>query len=450
MAQTFDADAVAECMRESREFTRAMFDLVKDERDLRRPPADGFRPILWHLGHVGAFESYWILQRVKGDPTFAPRYDAVFDPIKTPREDANNLPPIAEIERYLRRVREETLGFLHSIKDDRSHTLLRDGYIFNLVIEHEYQHQETLAYLLHLLAPELKSGVWNLESGVWDRGAEETARNSALSTQHSALGDMVTVPGGPFEMGGRGYPFAYDNEQPPQVIELESFRMDRYPVTNGAYAEFIAAGGYTTRSLWSDAGWEWKEKNAIHAPLYWSRSAADERWRVRGMFDEAEMLDDHPVSGVSWYEATAYARFVGKRLPTEAEWEKAASWDAASQAKRRFSWGDDPNRQGVANYGFEYWSTTPVTAHEAGASAYGSVDMSGNVWEWTATVFDGFAGFAAFPYPEYSELWFDGDHHVLKGGSWATRLPLLRTSFRNFWRPGFRIAFAGLRCAADA
>jgi iron(II)-dependent oxidoreductase len=443
MAQTFDADAVAECMRESREFTRTMFDLVKDEGDLRRPPADGFRPILWHLGHVGAFESYWILQRVKGDPTFAPRYDAVFDPIKTPREDANNLPPIAEIESYLGRVREETLGFLHSIKDDRSHPLLRDGYVFNLVIEHEYQHQETLAYLLQRLAPKLKSGVWSLESGVLDRSAGET-------TQPASLNEMATIAGGPFEMGGRGYPFAYDNEQPPHVVELESFRMDRYPVTNGAYAEFIAAGGYATRSLWSDAGWEWKEKNGIDAPLYWSRASADERWRVRGMFDEVEIADDHPVNGVSWYEASAYARFVGKRLLTEAEWEKAASWDAVSQAKRRFSWGDDPSRQDVANYNFNHWGTTPVTAHATGASAYGGVDMSGNVWEWTSTVFDGYAGFEAFPYPEYSQLWFDGDHRVLKGGSWATRLPLLRTSFRNFWRPGFRIAFAGLRCAADA
>src|SRR5438128_12289391 len=124
MARTLDVEAVAEALRESREFTRAMVDLVKDECDLRRPPADGFRPILWHLGHVGAFESYWILQRIKGDPTFAPRYDAVFDPIKTPREDANNLPPIAEIESYLRRVRDEVLQFMRSIKDDRSHPLL--------------------------------------------------------------------------------------------------------------------------------------------------------------------------------------------------------------------------------------------------------------------------------------------------------------------------------------
>ena len=315
MARTFDVDAVAETLRESREFTRAMFNLVIDESDLRRPPADGFRPILWHLGHVGAFESYWILQRLKGDASFAPRYDAVFDPIKTPREDANHLPPVAEIDSYLARVREEVLGFLRSIDDDHSRPLLRGGYIFDLIIEHEYQHQETLSYLLQLLAPELKAGS--------KRQGQEA---EGLPTASYLLNpDMVYVPGGPFEMGSRGYPFAYDNEQPPHVVELNGFRMDRYPVTNGEYAGFIAAGGYRTRSLWSDAGWAWREQNQVEAPLYWSRKDGDSPWRVREMFEETELRADHPVAGVSWHEAMAYARFVGKRLPTEAEWEKAAS-----------------------------------------------------------------------------------------------------------------------------
>src|SRR5438045_3384905 len=263
MARTFNTDAIAETLRESREFTRAMFNMVIAESDLRHPPADGFRPILWHLGHVGAFESYWILQRIKGDPTFAPRYDAVFDPIKTPREDASNLPPIAEIDSYLARVRDEVLQFMRSIKDDQSHPLLRDGYIFNLVIEHEYQHQETLAYLLQLLAPELKAGGKRQEavSRKQRRESEELPPASCLLPT-----DMVYISGGPFEIGSRGYPFAYDNEQPPHTVELDGFRMDRYPVTNGEYAEFIAAGGYAIRSLWSEAGWEWKAKNAVEAP----------------------------------------------------------------------------------------------------------------------------------------------------------------------------------------
>ena len=262
-----------------------------------------------------------------------------------------------------------------------------------------------------------------------------------------SLSEMVSIAGGPFEMGSRGYPFAYDNEQPPHRVVLADFRIDRYPVTNAAYAEFIEAGGYSTRSLWSDEGWDWKEKNSIEHPLYWSRKAGD-RWRVQEMFEEVDLQPDHPVTGVSWHEACAYARFAGKRLPTEAEWEKAASWDAEREKKRRFSWGDD-ERAGVANYDFNNWGTTSVSAHQSGASAYGVIDMTGNAWEWTATTFAGYPGFEAYPYPEYSEIWFDGDHRILKGGSWATQLPLLRCSFRNFWRPGFRIAFAGFRCAAD-
>ena len=165
------------------------------------------------------------------------------------------------------------------------------------------------------------------------------------------------------------------------------------------------------------------------------------------MFEDTAMRADHPVTGVSWYEADAYARFVGKRLPTEAEWEKAASWDPVAGRKRRYSWGGESGDSG--NFGFRNWGTTPVGTFAQGASAYGCLDMSGNVWEWTASRFEGYPGFKAFPYPEYSEIWFDSDHRVMKGGSWATRLPLLRCSFRNFWRPQFRIAFSGFRCAAD-
>jgi gamma-glutamyl hercynylcysteine S-oxide synthase len=442
MSYRFDADAAEELMRRSRERTHGLFKLARAESDLRRPPAEGFRPLLWHLGHVGAFEGYWILQRVKGDPTISARYDVIFDPIKTPKEDSSNLPAVPEIENYLARVREDVLRFMSQVGASESDPLLRDGRVFNMVIEHEMQHQETIACLLQLLDPELKR-----------RPDEEKNRASKSAsgdsqTPHASLGEMVFVAGGPFEMGSYGYPFAYDNEGPPRSVELADFRIDRYPVTNAAYREFIEAGGYNVRSLWSDAGWEWKEKNNIERPLYWSRGADDD-WRERSMFEETALRLRHPVTGVSWHEASAYARFAGKRLPTEAEWEKAASWDAERKKKRRFSWGDEQPAPDRANCCFRNWGTTPVEAFPAGQSAYGCFDMTGNAWEWTADTFAAYPGFEAFPYPEYSELWFDEDHRVLKGGSWATEEPLLRCSFRNFWRPGFRIAFAGFRCAAD-
>ncbi|HEX8088908.1 MAG TPA: SUMF1/EgtB/PvdO family nonheme iron enzyme [Blastocatellia bacterium] len=458
MANKFDADEIAHLMRESREISHRLFDLVIAESDLRRPPAEGYRPILWHLGHLGAFEGYWILQRVKGDPAISSRYDAIFDPIKTPKEDASNLPPIAEIESYIARVREETLGFLATASPDSNDPMLRDFYVFNLVIEHEYQHQETLAYLLQMLDPQSKRrpDAARRARDADGRHIAPASRDLPAAATGPARGDMARIEGGSFEIGSRGYPFAYDNEQPPHTVELADFRIDRYPVTNGEFAEFVEAGGYKIRSLWSDEGWDWKENQKVEHPLYWSLPGGglgDDStaggWRVREMFEYTGLRLDHPVSGVSWHEASAYARFVGKRLPTEAEWEKAASWDPRARSKRRFSWGDEPARIELANYDGDQWGTTAVASHLRGQSAYGCIDMTGNVWEWTASVFDGYPGFEAFPYSEYSELWFDKDHRVLKGGSWATRMPLLRCSFRNFWRPGFRIAFAGFRCAAD-
>jgi ergothioneine biosynthesis protein EgtB len=460
MSHGFDADHMAELMRDTRERTRELFDLVIKESDLRRSPGQGFRPILWHLGHIGAFEGYWILQRVKGDATISPRYDAIFDPIKTPREDSTNLPPMAEIESYLDRVREESLRFLSSFQPRASDPLVRDGYVFRMVLEHEYQHQETVTYLLQMLDPQLKKkdegeSMKDEEAARVNDEENDSSVHPRRAQAHHAPNSFfrlhplsLVIPGGPFEMGARGYPFAYDNEQPPHTVELADYRIDARPVTNAEFAQFIEAGGYRTRSLWSEEGWAWKEEEKIDRPLYWTLRQGD-RWHAQEMFEERAIEPDRPVVGVSWHEAESYAKFVGKRLPTEAEWEKAASWDTRARAKRRFSWGDEPPTAELTNFDGLRWATTPVTAFPEGRSAYGCFDMTGNVWEWTSTTFGPYAGFEAFPYPEYSEAWFDGDHKVLKGGSWATRADLLRCSFRDFFRPRFRIAFAGFRCAAN-
>ncbi|MBI3652306.1 MAG: ergothioneine biosynthesis protein EgtB [Acidobacteria bacterium] len=477
MTDKFDTDEMARLMRESRQDTRRLlFDMVIAENDLRRQPAAGFRPLLWHWGHVGAFESYWILQRVKGDATISPHYDLIFDPIKIPKDDSLNLPPLAEIDDYLQRVRHQVEEYLFSVRFDENNPLLRNGYIFHMVLEHEYQHQETLMYLLQMLEPKRKNGGLRMAAGgleFADNPATESApkplpasesvlsvsHHSAIHPLHSAsAASAIKIPGGEFAMGAdAACQFAYDNEQPLHKIELADFRLDKFPVTNGEYAEFVEANGYHTRTLWSEEGWAWKEEQGIEVPLYWTAAknavgveSSTSRFRVRELFAETDMQASHPVSGVSWYEAEAYARFVGKRLPTEAEWEKAAAWNPVTKTKQRFSWGNELPNEERANFANHHWGTTPVATFAKGQSAYGGFDMTGNVWEWTATVFDGYAGFQAFPYSEYSALWFDRDHRVLKGGSWATRTPLLRCSFRNFWRPRFRIAFAGLRCAADS
>lgn len=258
---------------------------------------------------------------------------------------------------------------------------------------------------------------------------------------------MVTVPTGIFAMGAPWESFAYDNEYPAHTIDLPAFKLDRLLTTNEEYANFIEAGGYERREFWSDEGWTKRTEENWTCPYYWRK--VDSRWHVRSMFEENLMEPAHPVTGVSWYEAEAYARFMQKRLPTEAEWEKAASWDAAGNRKRRFAWGDELPTPARCNYGNQLWHTTAAGAYPAGASYYGCMDMTGNVWEWTGDPFEGYAGFEPFPYREYSETWFDGDHRVLKGGSWSTSASVLRTSFRNFFRRHFRIAFAGIRCASD-
>jgi iron(II)-dependent oxidoreductase len=359
------------------------------------------------------------------------------------------------MEAYLARVRAATLTFLEEVESGRSSAppahqhLLRDNYVFHLVLEHERQHQETLAYLLQMLDPAKKR-----------RAIPAIAHGEMLATQVGApvVRDMVTIPAGEFQMGAPWNSFAYDNELPAHTVALHAFRIDRLLTTNEEYAGFIAEGGYERREWWSEEGWAWREREQWTHPLYWSRESLVEgggaRWNVRTMFGEGSLPADHPVAGVSWYEAEAYARFMGKRLPTEAEWEKAASWDASNihdvGSKRLFAWGDAEPSGVHGNFDLRFWNTTPVGAFPTGASSYGCFDMTGNVWEWTSDLFAGYTGFKAYPYPEYSEAWFDNDHRVLKGGSWATHPSILRTSFRNFFRRHFRIAFAGIRCAADA
>jgi iron(II)-dependent oxidoreductase len=430
------AEEIAALMTEARARTLELFNLAREE-DLHESPGFGFRPIIWHLAHIGVFESYWLLQKLAGEPAPDERYERIFDPISTPREESRDLPSRREMEDYLSGVRERTRRVLEETRFDESDPLLRNGFIFHLVLQHEYQHQETLCYLLHLLPSTKKS-----------RPTLNASRSSIVAQQTSTLPEMVLIPAGPFEMGAYGNAFAYDNELPRHTRDLPAFKIDRLLTTNAEYASFIAEGGYSRREFWSEEGWQWRERENWEAPLYWQRDR--DGWRVRGLFEEGLLEAMHPVAGLSWYEAGAYARFRGKRLPTEAEWEKAASWDSEGAQSRRYAWGDEEPDEALCNFNNHSWGTTPVGSFPAGASLYGCLDMTGNVWEWTNDAFMGYPGFEAFPYPEYSETWFDGDHRVLKGGSWATRAPLLRNSFRNFFRRQFRIAFAGIRCAADA
>ena len=437
------AEQIAAQLEAVRARTLRLFDLVPRESDLHESPGFGFRPVLWHLAHIGVFEAYWVLQRAKGDPSPDERYERVFDPIATPREQSKDLPARGEMETYLARVRSDVLRYLETTSSDADADghLARDGYVFQLVLEHERQHQETLVYLLQLLDPAKKARPSDASvPGVAVADESDDARAPRQELIEVPAGTAIV--GAPDEWGG----FVYDNERPAHEVSLPAFKIDRLLTTNEDYARFVAEGGYERREWWGAEGWEWRTKEGWSHPLYWRRDGAG-GWRERLMFEEVELRPDHPVVGVSWYEAEAYANFRGKRLPTEAEWERAAAWDCERGRKRLFAWGDDEPTDARCNFGMRRWGTTRAGSLPAGASAAGLLDATGNVWEWTADPFAGYANFAAYPYPEYSETWFDGDHRVLKGGSWATSESVLRTSFRNFFRRQFRIAPTGIRLA---
>ncbi|HYY58687.1 MAG TPA: DinB family protein [Pyrinomonadaceae bacterium] len=252
------AEEIRGLMEGARAETLGLFEMAREE-ELRESPGFGFRPVIWHLAHIGVFEAYWLLQKLSGQPAPDERYERIFDPIKTPREESKDLPSRREMEAYLSRVREGVFRVLDRVTFDESDPLLRGAYVFHLVLEHEYQHQETLAYLLHLLAPAAKTRPTAKHARKPEAEAQPTASDHPPS--------MITIPEGAFEMGAVWDSFAYDNELPPHRVELPVFKIDRLLTTNAEYAHFIEEGGYSRREWWSREGLEWRERELDDAAL---------------------------------------------------------------------------------------------------------------------------------------------------------------------------------------
>jgi iron(II)-dependent oxidoreductase len=250
-----------------------------------------------------------------------------------------------------------------------------------------------------------------------------------------------------FVYGTDDEPWAYDNERPAHPVDIAPFRIDVTPVTNAAYRAFVDDGGYRDARLWSPVGWTWRQEARLEHPEGWHHEG-DRSWSVRRFGHRGDLVPHEPVEHVCWYEAEAFATWAGKRLPTEAEWEYAASW-TPDGLKRRYPWGDDDPTTARAGLGREHWAPSAVDAHPSGASAYGVLAMVGDVWEWTSTPFHGYPGFRSFPYREYSEVFFGDEYRVLRGGSWATHPSTCRTTFRNWDFPIRRQIFCGFRCARD-
>jgi iron(II)-dependent oxidoreductase len=253
------------------------------------------------------------------------------------------------------------------------------------------------------------------------------------------------IPGGAFTMGTSTEPWALDNERPAHPVDVAAFFIDRAPVTNAWYAEFVDAGGYDDPRWWSASGWAQRQHAGWTAPLHWHGDGTYTRFGVR-----VPIVPDEPVVHVCWYEAEAFAAWAGKRLPTEAEWEKAARYDPATGRSRRYPWGDEDPAPAHANLGQRHLAPAPVGAYPAGASPHGVQQLIGDVWEWTASDFHGYPGFAPFPYREYSEVFFGNEYKVLRGGSFGTDATACRGTFRNWDYPVRRQIFSGFRCARDA
>jgi iron(II)-dependent oxidoreductase len=391
-------------------------------------------PIAWDLGHIAGFEDLWLVQTAFGRRPLRAELGAVYDPFAAPRNERGALPylPGEEALRHMQRVRERTLDLLEGADVGESGgPLLAHGFVYEMVLRHEQQHSETILQTLQIMTAERY---------------EPPARRSVPPAE-PITGEMALVPGGPFEMGAPARGFAYDNERPRHACDTAAFLIDRVPVTNGELIEFIEDAGYGRPELWRPEGWTWREREDVQLPRYWARR--DGGYVVRWFGDERAVDPSLPVCHVSWHEADAYARWAGKRLPTEAEWEKAAAWDPSRGDSRTHPWGESPASDRLANLDQLAFGCAPSGAYAAGESPCGMRQAAGEVWEWTASAFDPYRGFRAFPYSEYSEEFFGGPYRVLRGGSWATQPDAVSNTFRNWDHPERRQIFAGFRCAAD-
>jgi gamma-glutamyl hercynylcysteine S-oxide synthase len=407
--------------------------LSEDEQVRQHSPI--MSPLVWDLAHVGNYEELWLLRAISdASPLVDPDTDNLYDAFQHARADRARLAILGPkaARSYIGDVRGRVLDVLDRVELDAGSKLLNEAFVYGMVVQHEQQHDETMLATILLM----------------DGRAYPFSDAPAPPARPIARRE-VRVDGGRFVMGTDIDPWAYDNEMPAHEVEMAPFWIDTAPVDNAGYLAFVEAGGYDEPRWWTEAGWAWRQKAGLEHPQFWQREGAGSWSRQRYGTTEALPLDE-PVQHVCWYEADAFARWAGKRLPTEAEWEMASSWDPAAGRKRRFPWGDDPPGDERANLGQRRFRPAPVGAYPSGVSPWGCHQMLGDVWEWTSSDFVPYPGFGSFPYREYSEVFFGGGYKVLRGGSWATNPIAIRTTFRNWDWPIRRQIFAGFRCARDA
>ena len=421
-----------ERMTQARAETGRLFGLVKPEFLYERPIAERHR-IIFYVGHLEAFD--WnLLYRRLGLQSFDPSLDRLFafgiDPVDggLPSDQPADWPSETQVSHYKHRI--------HTLLDA---AILRNGstwggnespeLLLNAAIEHRWMHAETLAYMLHRMPSENKRSLIQ----------------AVTPDSRPFHPETIEVHRGRATLGIFEDDFGWDNEYQRHAVDVPRFTLDKYKVTNSQFLDFTRAGGYQDRGLWSEADWRWKEQNGIGHPAFWQPSG--DEFRYRAMFEDIPLPLDWPVY-VSHAEASAYAAWAGKRLPTEAEWHRAAY--GSPDAERSYPWGERLPADENGYMEMNRWDPSPVNAFPRGRSSWGIDGMLANGWEWTSSLFEPFPGFQAFPfYPGYSANFFDGKHYVMKGGSPRTEKCLLRRSFRNWFQPHYQYAYAGFRCAGN-
>jgi iron(II)-dependent oxidoreductase len=432
------AAAISEVIAHLRDARARTLALVRglDAEQLIGPQLPIVNPLLWEIGHVGYFHEFWILRHLDKRPPLLPNADQLYDSIGIPHEDRWKLPllPLADTLAYLQAVLDTEIARLETgdVTDE-------DIYLTRYAIFHEDMHTEAFTYSRQTLS--------------YPKPRFDLFVGGEMACDAGALPGDVKIPGGRFALGAPAdIAFCFDNEKWSHDVTVRPFRIARAAVTNQEYAAFVEDGGYRDSRYWDEAGWRWRTATDLGHPNDWQRTG--NRWQVRH-FDRYRPLNDHePIIHVSWYEAQAYCRWAGRRLPTEAEWELAASGQPSpdggiAKRKRSYPWGESPPTPERANMDGAALGCIDVAALPASDSAFGCRQMLGNVWEWTGTIFGPYPGFTPDMYQDYSQPLF-ANTKVLRGGGWATRSRLIRNTWRNYYEPERNDVFAGFRtCAVD-
>jgi iron(II)-dependent oxidoreductase len=411
--------AIAQRLTRVREITSRLIDGLTDDQ-MRAAPREFVSPPVWDIGHIAAYEELWVWCALGGGDPQYPELQAAYDAIETPRPVRTAIEILGprEAQEYLDQTRARTQQVMDGMRAASCDPgLSENGFVFDLIAAHEAQHAETMVQELVL------AGVMRPDLAM--------AAADAHVVGVPVAPDRIAVSGGEIALGAHGEAFSYDCERPCHTVRLASYLIARDPVSCGEWKAFVAAGGYENPALWSPAGWQWRCEEQVAHPAYWHR-AQDGEWWVRHLTGTCPVIDAAPVCNVSYFEAEAYAAWVGGRLPTEAEWEWAARGSVSDDANLGLRF-DGPVACGALR-----------TTSEIGARA-----MLGDVWEWTASTFTGYPGFVAYPYAEYAEVFFDRGYQVLRGGSWATQSHVATTTFRNWDLPQRRHIFSGVRVVWD-